>query len=87
MLVKAQPDDGLLDLCVVPCNSRADLIQMFLAASMGAHIGSEGVVYLKGKTVEITAPEAVPLQIDGDPAGTTPVKIDLLPVKIPFIVP
>lgn len=87
VLVDAKPNDGLLDLCVVPCRTRSDLIQMFLAASVGQHLGAEGVVYLKGKQIEITAPDAVPLQLDGDPAGTTPVKIDLLPVKIPFIVP
>jgi diacylglycerol kinase family enzyme len=29
----------------------------------------------------------VPVQVDGEPAGQTPVEIDLLPCRIPFIVP
>jgi diacylglycerol kinase family enzyme len=29
----------------------------------------------------------VAVQIDGDAAGHTPVTIELLPVKVPFIVP
>ena len=87
VLVNAQADDNLLDLFVVPVRSRIELIKMFLTAASGEHLRAEGVVYLKGTHFQISAPQPVPLQIDGDPAGTTPVSIDLLPVKIPFIVP
>jgi diacylglycerol kinase family enzyme len=46
-------------------------------------------VYLKGRHVKITSPggEQVPVQVDGDPAGHTPTEIDLLPIRLPFIVP
>jgi diacylglycerol kinase family enzyme len=37
--------------------------------------------------VRIEATEPVPVQVDGEPAGMTPVDIDLLPCRIPFIVP
>jgi len=87
VLVEASAEDGLLDLFVVPVQTRTEVIQMFLIAASGDHVRAEGVVYIKGKRIEIAAPQDVPLQIDGDPAGMTPVKIDLLPVKIPFIVP
>jgi diacylglycerol kinase (ATP) len=87
VLVHARPDDGLLDVCVVKCKSRAKLIQMFLLAATGEHVHDEDVIYQKGKHVEIDSPVDVPLQIDGDPAGHTPVRIDLLPVRLPFIVP
>ena len=87
LLVHARPDDGLLDVCVVRCRSRSELIHLFLLAATGEHPHAEGVVYRKGKHVEITSPATVPLQIDGDPAGQTPVHIDLLPVRLPFIVP
>lgn len=83
----ARPDDGLLDVCVIPCRSRGDAVAMFLHAAAGEHLQAEGVIYVKGKHVRIDSPEPVPLQVDGDPAGHTPVNIDLLPTRVPFIVP
>jgi diacylglycerol kinase (ATP) len=83
----ARPDDGLLDVCVLPCRSRSELIQMFLLAAAGEHVRAEGVVYQRGRHVRIESPVSVPIQLDGDPAGHTPVEIDLLAVRVPFIVP
>lgn len=87
ILPHARPDDGMLDLCVLPCSSRAQLLELFLKAAAGEHTHAEGVVYRKGRHVHIESSVPVPLQIDGDPAGHTPVEIDLLPVRLPFIVP
>ena len=87
ILPHARPDDGLLDVCVVPCRSRSELLRLFLQAAAGEHTGVEGVVYRKGRRVRIESPVAVPVQVDGDAAGHTPLEIDLLPVRLPFIVP
>jgi YegS/Rv2252/BmrU family lipid kinase len=89
ILPYARADDGLLDVCVLPCRSRGDLIRLFLKAAAGEHLRAEGVVYVKGRHVRIDSPggEAVPIQVDGDPAGHTPAEIDLLPIRLPFIVP
>ena len=35
----------------------------------------------------ITSAEPVPVQVDGEATGHTPIEIDLLPIKLPFIVP
>jgi YegS/Rv2252/BmrU family lipid kinase len=87
MLPYARDNDGLLDVCVMPCHNRSDLIQLALLAAAGEHVQAEGVVYRRGRQVRIDSPVPVPVQVDGDPAGTTPLAIDLLPVKVPFIVP
>lgn len=83
----ARSDDGLLDVCVIPVRSRGDAIQQFLRAVAGEHVLAEGVVYARGKHIQIQSPQAVPVQVDGDPAGYTPLSIDLLPQRVPFIVP
>ena len=83
----AKADDGLLDLCVLPCRTAEDLARLFLLAAAGEHTRAEGVVYLKGRSLRIESPLPVPVQIDGDPAGHTPIQIDLLPLRVPFIVP
>ena len=87
ILPHARPDDEVLDVCVLPCRAPTDLVHLFLKAAAGEHLGMEGVVYLKGKHVRIESAETVPVQLDGDSAGHTPVDIDLLPVRLPFIVP
>ena len=89
ILPHARADDGVLDVCVMPCRSRGDLIRLFLKAAAGEHLRAEGVVYVKGRHVRIDSPEgtSVPVQVDGDPAGHTPAEIDLLPIRLPFIVP
>ena len=87
ILPHASPHDGVLDVCVLPCRSPMDLVPLFLKAAAGEHVRGEGVVYLKGKHVRIESPGPVPVQLDGDSAGHTPVDIDLLPTRLPFIVP
>jgi diacylglycerol kinase (ATP) len=87
ILPLAKPDDQLLDVCVMPCSSRGDLIKLFLQTLTQEHIHQEGVIYVKGKKVSIDSPRPVPVQVDGEPAGMTPISIDLLPGRIPFIVP
>lgn len=86
ILPHARSDDGLLDVCVMPCRSPADLVQLFLRAAAGEHLAMEGVVYLKGRQVRVESPDPVAVQLDGDSAGHTPVDIDLLPARVPFIV-
>ena len=87
ILPQARPDDQLLDVCVMPCASPKDLIKLALSAAAGEHVQQEGVVYVKGRNVRIESTTPVPVQVDGEPAGQTPVDIDLLPCRIPFIVP
>lgn len=87
ILPHARSDDGVLDVCVLPCRSLADLVKLFLAAAAGEHLLIEGAVYVKGKQVRIESATAVPVQLDGDSAGHTPLEIDLLPFRLPFIVP
>jgi diacylglycerol kinase family enzyme len=87
VLTQARSDDQLLDICVLPIRSRQEILKMGLLALAGEHMEAEGAVYVKGKHVRIDAPQQVPVQIDGDPAGHTPLVIDLLPFTLPFIVP
>jgi diacylglycerol kinase family enzyme len=47
----------------------------------------EGVAYTKGKRVRVESSEPIPVQLDGDAAGHTPLVIHLLRSRVPFIVP
>ena len=87
ILPHAVPTDGLLDVCVLPCSNRAQAIRHLLNAAAGEHLTGEGTIYTRGKSVKIESAEPIPVQIDGEAAGHTPLAIDLLPVRLPFIVP
>jgi YegS/Rv2252/BmrU family lipid kinase len=87
MLPHAIPTDGQLDICILPTANRAQAIRHLLNAAVGEHLTAEGAIYTRGKTVKIESAEPIPVQIDGEAAGHTPLNIDLLPVRLPFIVP
>jgi diacylglycerol kinase (ATP) len=86
VLPLARPDDELLDVCVLPCRSPGELVQLFLQVVAGEHMNITDAVYLKGKNVKIESKDSIPVQIDGDPGGQTPVEINLLPFRLPFVV-
>jgi YegS/Rv2252/BmrU family lipid kinase len=87
ILSRARPDDALLDVCILPCGSRAQIIRLAMLAATGDHLSEEGVVYTKGRCVRIESPQQVPVQIDGEASGHTPLEIELLPSRMRFIVP
>jgi len=87
ILPDAQSDDGLLDVCVLPCKNPQKLIEIALRSVASEHTQMPGVVCGKGKHVRVHTDAPVPVQLDGDPGGHTPLEIELLPHRLPFIVP
>jgi diacylglycerol kinase family enzyme len=87
ILTLARPDDGLLDVCIIPCRDRRELAEMLLLVATGEHPLHEKVIYVRGRSVGVESSESVPVQLDGDAAGHTPVEIEILPGLVPFLVP
>ena len=87
LLPGARSDDGLLDLCVLPCRSPADVLEIALHAAAGEHLGREGVVTAVGRSFAIHAESETFVQVDGDPAGRTPLDVQLLDRRLELIVP
>ena len=56
-------------------------------AGVGQLDDSPELVVLRARKVMINADSDVPVQLDGDSVGTTPVTIDLLPEAIRLVVP
>jgi len=86
MLPDARSDDDLLDVCVLPCRNRHQALNWMLKAATGMHVKAEGAVYVRGRKVVIDGPTPVPIQLDGEAAGHTPAKIELMDVRLKFIV-
>jgi len=86
VLPMARSDDGVLDVCVLPCASRVDLLKLAMLVATGDHLRAEGVIYTTAKRVRIVASNEVPVQIDGEASGHLPLEIAMLQQRIPFIV-
>lgn len=80
----ADAEDGLLDLLTIANMTRAELMTLLPRAYSGGHVGREGVVLRRARRIEIQADEALPLNIDGDADGTSPVVFEVLPKALAF---
>ena len=83
----AHGSDGLFDARLFTARTRAGLFQRILSVLRGTHEHDSAVIRLTGRKFRIESDSPVPLQADGDPAGTTPAEITIESLGIEFIVP
>jgi YegS/Rv2252/BmrU family lipid kinase len=79
-------DDGLLDVALMRRGGAWRLIADGARALFGRHRGSRNVLYRRARTIEI-AHAGIPVQVDGEPCGETPLRIDVVPQALDVIVP
>jgi YegS/Rv2252/BmrU family lipid kinase len=84
---EAVPDDGLLDLVLIRHGGPRSYLRWGLAAWRGTLPRYREVDYVKGTTIRIESARPVPIQVDGDPGGTTPVEIELAHSPLEVLVP
>jgi YegS/Rv2252/BmrU family lipid kinase len=75
----ASIDDGLLDVVVVAGMSRAASLVRFPALVLGRHVHDRRVNVHRGKVVRAESDDAVWIEADGEPVGTLPGTIEILP--------
>ncbi|PYM80205.1 MAG: diacylglycerol kinase [Candidatus Rokuibacteriota bacterium] len=83
----ARPDDGLLDWIVLERPGRLALARYSLAVLRSAHLGRPDVRHGRARHLRIVGGPLAPVQLDGDPAGFTPVEIEVLADALAVIVP
>lgn len=83
---RALPDDGLLDVVVVPSYSRLRLLGELPRIYRGTHLEVPGVELHRGRVVEAEAPAApVWIEVDGEPLGTLPARFEILPAAVTVV--
>jgi len=87
LLHQARPDDGLLDLCIVPGRSNLSLLWHLWKALLHEHQDSPTVIYRQARHIRIWSDDRVPLEVDGDVAGWLPAEFRLAEEKARFIIP
>jgi diacylglycerol kinase (ATP) len=83
----AVPDDGLLDLLIMPCDHQTGLLGHSLRTLLNIHVGYKGVIYERVKRVRISSPESVPFELDGDATGMLPLDVSVQPSAVRVLVP
>lgn len=82
----ARDDDGLLDWLVFQGRGPLRLACFHAAVATGRHLRWSDVRYGRARRVRLRSISPVPVQIDGEAAGTTPVDIGIRPLAGEVIV-
>jgi diacylglycerol kinase (ATP) len=84
----ARPDDGELNITVVPVRSKLRVVTRLLPKiATGEHIEEPGVLYFPAKRVEIECDPPALLDLDGDLFGTTPAVFTVCPGALQVLTP
>jgi diacylglycerol kinase (ATP) len=81
----ARADDGALDWLVFERGSLAALATYSWAVWRGRHVARDDVRRGRATRLTLDAAAPVPVQVDGDPLGTTPVEVDVVPGALTLI--
>jgi diacylglycerol kinase (ATP) len=84
------PDDGLLDVVVVRADNLPQSIRAvweLLRHTPSAPGSDAHVTHLRGREVKVETDRAQPVQLDGEPGGTTPFTASVVPGAIRIMVP
>lgn len=85
----AEPDDGLLDVCLAPRLSLGRLVQLLPRAAVGRHTGAREVTYEASTMMSVHAPAGVPVHLDGEllPFNVRELRVRVLPRRLRVITP
>jgi len=83
----ARHDDGLLDVCLVNARSKADICKCLAMAVVGRMHALSFVDVIKARRISVTSATDVPIQLDGDSVGCTPVEVNVLERALRVVVP
>lgn len=78
-------DDGLLDWLVLERPGFLSLLESAWTISRAAHRGRPDIHSGRARRIRLTAERPLPVQIDGDPAGCTPVEVEVLPRELKVV--
>jgi len=87
MATQARDDDGLLEVRLFKHGSAWSMWWYFLNLCLGTHERLSHVESLQGVKIRIESPTPQPVQVDGDPAGKTPIELSVSPRALSILTP
>lgn len=80
-------DDGLLDVVVVHATGVVESVGVMWRMLTRLPQGNRSVRYTRGRRITVASTPARPIQLDGEPQGSTPFTAEVLPGAIQVLVP
>lgn len=84
---RAQHGDGALDVMIVGRVSRLDLLALLPDLRAGSHLESPDVLYVRANTVQVTAPEVLRVNADGEAVSARVLSYGVLRRHLEVMVP
>jgi YegS/Rv2252/BmrU family lipid kinase len=84
---EAEPDDGIFDTLLIGDVTTRDLLFVLPKTYRGKHLPHPRLELLRGRTVSVEADEPLPIELDGEQPGTTPVRFEIAPGALRVRVP
>ncbi len=84
---EARMDDGLLDVFIFKGLGFPYAVRHLLKIISNRYLQDPRVVHRQARHIEVWAELATPVQVDGDPIGTTPVTLQVVPLAMSVLVP
>jgi len=84
---EASPDDGLLDLVLIPERPVADLAILAPQMLTGHHLSSGSIIYRRAARISVNSKPGMWFNVDGELVGNEPAVFQVLPRALQFIVP
>jgi diacylglycerol kinase (ATP) len=78
----AKNDDGLLDLLIFKHQSYVDIFRYLQGVLIGNHTDLPDIEYRQVASAQVLSDQPVPVELDGDIAGSTPVHFAIAPKKL-----
>jgi YegS/Rv2252/BmrU family lipid kinase len=83
----AEPDDGVFDVLLIGDVTKRDLMFVLPKTYRGKHLPHPRLEVLRGRAVTVDADEPLPIELDGEQPGTTPVRFEVVPRALRVRVP
>jgi diacylglycerol kinase (ATP) len=83
----ARQDDGAFDVVTIGDVNKLDFLTTAPKLYSGRYLSHPKVELLRSSSVAISSEEPLPLEVDGEPIGTTPARFEVVPSALRLRVP
>lgn len=83
----AEPDDGIFDVLLIGDITKRDLAVTLPKVYRGTHLPHAKAELVRATAVAVDAPTPLPVEVDGEQPGTTPITFSVVPKALRLRVP